>query len=153
MLAGFVGVVVPVLPATPFCVLAVLVWAVFAEASAGRWVVLGIAVALAVLGEVAKYLWPARRMVASGVPSRSVVLGAVGAVAGFFVVPVVGAPLGFVAGVWLAEAQRFQQYPRPFQAAWPSTQQALVAIGLSILVELMTVLLIAITWLVGLLVT
>ena len=52
-------------------------------------------------------------------------------VVGFFVVPVVGLFVGFVLGVYLAERRRVGG-----AAAWPSTKEALRAVGLSILIEL-----------------
>ena len=57
-----------------------------------------------------------------------------GAFAGFFVVPVVGLVLGFVAGVYAAERRRVG-----VEAAWPSTLAALRAVGLCILIELAAV--------------
>jgi uncharacterized protein len=51
------------------------------------------------------------------VPWTTVGLGSLLAVVGFVVVPVVGLPLGFVLGVYLAELARL----RDPGAAWPST--------------------------------
>jgi hypothetical protein len=62
---------------------------------------------------------------------------------GFFVIPVVGLPLGFVLGVYLAE--RLRQPGHRF--AWRSTGEAIKAVGLSILIELGAGLFIAGLWL------
>jgi hypothetical protein len=67
---------------------------------------------------------------------------------GFFVVPVVGLVLGFVLGIWLAERARLGA-----GRAWPSTKQALTAVGLSVLVELAAGLGIAVVWAFGLMLT
>jgi uncharacterized protein YqgC (DUF456 family) len=66
------------------------------------------------------------------VPNRSLVVGGVLGVVGFFVIPVIGLPLLFVLGVYLAEQLRLRDRRR----AWRSTQAALRATGVTILVEL-----------------
>ena len=73
--------------------------------------------------------------------------GALGVV-GFFVVPVIGAVLGFVLGVYLSELQRVGAGP-----AWPATKAALKAVGLSVLIELAAAVLAASVWAVGAVVT
>ncbi len=142
MLVGLLGVLVPVLPGLLLVWAAVLVWALV-ERTAAAWIVLAAASALAASGEVVKYLVPGRRMRAAGVPWSSLAAGGVLAIVGFFVVPVVGALLGFVAGVYLAERLRLGTHAE----AWPSTVHALKAVGLSILIELGAGLLIAGAWL------
>ena len=57
--------------------------------------------------------------------------GAVGAVIGFFVVPVVGALLGGPTGIFVAELARVRDPSR----AWASTLEALKGIGLGIVVQ------------------
>ena len=63
-------------------------------------------------------------------------------------VPVVGLFIGFVLGVYLSELQRVG--PR---MAWPSTKAALRAVGVSMLVELMSVLLATVVWIIGVIAT
>lgn len=143
---GIVGIVLPMLPGSILILGAVLVWAV-TEGTAGAWTVFALVTVLLVAGGIVKYLVPGRGLKASGVPTRTLVLGAVLGIVGFFVVPVVGLPLGFVGGVYLAELQRVGS-----PAAWPSTKAAVKAVGLSILVELVAALLAAGVWLTGALV-
>jgi uncharacterized protein YqgC (DUF456 family) len=142
ILIGLLGVLVPVLPGVLLCWAAVLVWAL-AERTAAAWVVLAVASALLALSQVVKYVVPGRRMRAAGVPGASLAAGGVLAIIGFFVVPVVGAFLGFVGGVYGAERLRLGTHG----AAWPSTMHALKAVGLSMLIELGAGLLIAGAWL------
>jgi Protein of unknown function (DUF456) len=59
-----------------------------------------------------------------------------------------GLVLGFVLGIWLAERIRLGP-----GRAWPSTKEALAAVGLSILVEFAAALTIAAIWALGLLAT
>jgi uncharacterized protein YqgC (DUF456 family) len=150
MVVGVVGVVVPILPGLFLCLAAVLAWAIFGDGSTtGRWVVFALCFLWVAAGSIVKYTWPGRRMKAVGVPTRTLVIGVLLGLVGMVVIPVVGLPIGFVGGVWLAEAQRHGG----FGAAWPSTVAALRAAGLSVLVELGAAFLVALTWVVGLLAT
>jgi uncharacterized protein YqgC (DUF456 family) len=142
ILVGLLGVLVPALPGVLLCWAAVLVWAL-AERTTPAWIVLGVASALLALSQVVKYLVPGRRMRAAGVPLASLAFGGVLAIVGFFVIPVVGAFLGFVGGIYGAERLRLGTHA----AAWQSTVHALKAVGLSMLIELGAGLLIAAAWL------
>lgn len=146
ILIGIAGVIVPVMPGLVLCWLGVLVWAIFADGGWARWLVLGVVTAIALVGVVAKYAWPGRNLKRSGVPNRTLLLGGVFAIVGFFVIPVVGLVIGFVLGVWLAEQARL----RDSQRAWASTKHALKAVGLSMLIELGAGLSIAVVWVAGL---
>jgi hypothetical protein len=143
---GVFGVLIPVLPGLLLCWGGVLLWALFGEAGAGRWVVLAAATVIAVAGVLVKYLWPGRNLKRTGVPNTSLMAGGLVGMVGFFVVPVVGLVLGFVLGVWLAERARLGDN----RLAWPSTRQALKAAGLAMLIELGSALTIAAVWVLGL---
>ncbi|MEV0271273.1 DUF456 domain-containing protein [Hamadaea sp. NPDC050747] len=145
ILVGTVGVVVPVVPGLILSWGAVLVWALFSDAGWGRWLVLFIATFVALAGTAAKYAWPGRRLKQSGVPNWSLIAGGLLGIVGFFVVPVVGLPLGFVLGILLAELARLKQ----MRAAWAATWHAVKAVGLSMLIELSAALGVAVVWVVG----
>lgn len=144
ILAGLIGIAVPVLPGLLVVWAAVLLWASVSQTAAG-WVVLGIATALALSGFLLQYLIPGRRLRRAGVTTSTTVAGAALAVVGFFVIPVVGGFLGFALGIYLAERVKLGAHP----AAWQTTRHALGAIGLSMGIELATGLAIASTWLIG----
>ena len=144
---GLVGVLVPVLPGSLLVGVAVLVWAA-EKAEATGWVVAVVALVLLAAGTVVKYLVPGRRLQRAGVPASTLVLGGVLGIVGFFVVPVIGLPLGFVLGVYVSEWRRLG--PRE---AWPATVHALKAVGLGILIELGFGILAAVTWAVGVVLT
>ncbi len=144
---GLVGVVVPVLPGSALILAAVVVWAA-ADGSTAAWLFASTAVVFLAVGTIVKYLVPGRRLKEAGVPMSSLAAGAVLGVVGFFVVPVVGLVLGFVLGVYLAEARRLGT-----DRAWPSTVLAVKAVGVSLLVELAAALLAAATWALGVLLT
>jgi len=140
---GLVGIVVPVLPGTVLIAVATAAWALSTGGAA--WAVFaGVAVVLAA-GQVAMYLVPGRRLTRAGVRRTTLLLGGVLGVVGFFVVPVVGLPLGFVLGVFLAELLQASRAPvsapggapgpAPARRAWSSTVVALKGVGLSVLIE------------------
>jgi uncharacterized protein len=145
--AGLIGTVLTVLPGLLLVVAGIAVWAVPRNDVVG-WTVLGAAVGIALLGSVAKYLLPGRALKAAGVPGRSLLAGAVLGIIGFFVIPVIGLFLGFVLGVYLAELSRLREHAR----AWPSTMEALRAVGWSILIELAAGLLATAVWITGMIV-
>jgi uncharacterized protein len=148
ILVGLVGIAVPILPGLLVVWGAVLLWAIEAQTAAG-WVVLGIATTFALTGFLLQYLLPGRRMAKAGVTTSSTLAGAGMAVVGFFVIPVVGAFLGFPLGIYLAERIKLGTHA----GAWSSTTQALRAIALSTGIELLTGLAIAGTWVVGVMTT
>ena len=147
ILVGLVGVLVPILPGLVLVLAAVLVWAVD-EGSGTGWAVFAVATAVLVVGTVVKYAVPNRRLKTSGIPSSTTWFGVALGIVGFFVIPVVGLFIGFVLGVYLAEHRRVGS-----AAAWPSTQQALKAVGVSILIELAAGILAALVWFIGVLAT
>lgn len=140
---GIVGIIVPVLPGTILVLGAILVWALEIATATG-WAVFAVCALLLVTGSVVKYLVPGRRLKSSGVPNRTLLIGALLAFVGFFVVPVVGMFIGFVLGIYVAERIRVGG-----AQAWPSTIHALKAVGVSILIELVAAFLAAVTWAVG----
>lgn len=138
---GIMGCVVPLLPGAYLVGGAIVVWAVL---TGGRqsWAVAAIAVAIIVVGQVLKYLLPGRRLSGSGVPRGVLVAGGLGALVGFFVIPLLGMIVGFVAGVFLAELWRLRD-PRQ---AWSTTLEAMKAVGWSVLIELVSAVLAASVW-------
>jgi len=126
---GLVGIVVPMLPGTLLILGTILVWAIVTADTVG-WVVFAVATTILVSGTVVKYALPGRRMKTNGVPTSTLLVGAVAGIVGFFVIPVVGLPVGFAAGVYAAEVQRVGR-----DLAWGSTVAALKAVGLSLLIE------------------
>jgi hypothetical protein len=140
---GIAGVVVPVLPGALLVWAAIAAWAL-AVASPTAFATLAAATVLIGGSQVMKLLVPGRRLVNAGVPRRSILAGMALAAVGFFVIPVVGAFVGFPLGVYLAERRRLGRHT----SARDSTQAALRAIGLSILIELGATTLAAGVWLV-----
>lgn len=144
ILVGVVGVVIPAVPGVLLVWGAVLVWTLASDGD-GRWVVFGLVSVVAAISQVLKYLIPGRKMQAAGIPTRTLLLGAVLGVIGFFVVPVLGALIGFVLGVYLAERARLGSH----DLAWPSTKEALRGALLSMAIEFASASICAGIWLAG----
>jgi uncharacterized protein YqgC (DUF456 family) len=140
---GLVGVVVPLLPGALLVWSAIVVWG-FSVGTGTGWAVVGVATAVIVAGQIVKYTVPGRQLRTDGVPNRSLIVGGMVAIVGFFVVPVVGVFIGFVLGIYASEVQRIGA-----RMAWPSTQAALRAVGVSMLIELTSALLAAVVWIIG----
>lgn len=145
---GLIGILVPLVPGSILVLAAIAVWA-FVEGTTVAWVTLGVATAILATALLVKYLWPMKRMRSADVGTWSLLAGGALGIVGFFVVPVLGLLLGFVAGVFLAElASR-----RNSRLAWASTGHAIKGVALSVGVELAGALLAAMVWVVGVLVS
>jgi uncharacterized protein len=144
---GIVGTIIPMLPGVLLCWLSVLVWVLFAAEGGQRWVVLGIATVVGLIGLVAQYALPGKRLKQAGVPTRTLMVGGLLGIIGFCVIPVLGLPIGFVVGVWLAEQVRLHEAG----PAWASTKHALKAAGLYMLIEIASAITIGAVWLGGVL--
>jgi uncharacterized protein len=131
MAVGLVGVVIPVLPGLLLVAAAGLVWAIMADGFA-PWAVFAAMMLMLVVGTVAKYVLPGRSLKQAGAPASTLILGGIGAIAGFFLIPVVGLPLGAILGIYLGELRRLSDG----RAAWRSTVTTAKAIGVGILIEL-----------------
>jgi uncharacterized protein len=141
---GIVGIVVPLLPGTLLVLAAIAVWAVVENNMTG-WVTFGVVAALLGASTLIKYTWPVQRMRAADVRTLSLFAGAVLGISGFFVIPVLGLVIGFVAGIYLAElANRRDQ-----RLAWTSTKHALKGVALSVGIELAGALLATVAWVCG----
>lgn len=141
---GLIGILVPFLPGTLLLYAAIAVWAVMEKTTVG-WVVLAVVTALLSAATAIKYLWPVKRMRAADVSGTTLAAGAAAGLLGFFVIPVVGLLVGFVAGVFVAEM--ITRHDR--RRAWASTVHAVKGVALSVGVELSAGLLAAVAWIVG----
>jgi uncharacterized protein len=144
---GLVGIVVPVLPGTVLIAVATLVWALIEGGSA--WYFFAGSTVLLGAGQAAMYLVPGRRMTRAGIRKLTLLAGGVLGVVGFFVIPVLGLPIGFVLGVFLAELAGAREATDRVRAAWRSTVVALKGVGLSVAIEASAAMLATVVWVVG----
>jgi uncharacterized protein len=144
MAIGVAGTVVPFVPGLAFVWLAALGYGLAAGFGAVGWAAFVTITALAVAGVAAGVALPHRAARGRGATSLSIGLGAATAVIGFFVVPVIGLPLGGVLGIFVGETLR----TRDAGAAWHTTAATLKGFGVASLAQLAIGLVIVIVWLV-----
>ena len=135
------GIVVPVLPGTFLALGALLGWALL-TGGAIAWGSFAVMVVVIGAGQLLKYLLPHKSLTAAGVPGRSILVGGVAAIVGFFVIPVVGLVVGFIGGVYVAEHMRLREWTLARESTWA----AMKATGFSILIELGALLIAASVW-------
>lgn len=148
LVVGTIGIVVPVLPGLLLVLGAVLLWAI-GTGGTTAWIIFGIAAVVWVVGVVAQFLIPGRKLKTQGIGLGTLTLAVIAAIIGFFVFPVIGAFVGFVLAIYLVEMTR----SRDSSAAWTRTKQALRAILHSMGIELITAFAIAVLFVVGVLIT
>src|SRR4051794_10633262 len=107
--------VVPVMPGTVLVAAALVGWAWYVAEPRG-WALAAAGLVVLAAGAGLKYLLAGRHLRGHGVPSSTIVVGGLLGIIGFFVVPVVGLPLGFLLGTYLAELRRVG-----YADAWPAT--------------------------------
>jgi uncharacterized protein len=149
MAVGLVGTIVPIVPGL------VLIWAGalgfgIAEGFDGPGALLfGSITVVGLLGEVAGVVLPRRAAGAAGAGRWSLLLGVAAALAGFFLVPVVGLPLGGALGIYVGEHLR----TRDPHTAWRATTATLKGFGLAALAQFATGLAMVVLWLVWVIAT
>jgi uncharacterized protein YqgC (DUF456 family) len=142
IIVGLLGIVIPVLPGAILVLGAILVWALVEQTAVG-WIVLGIAGAAILVTQVLKFVLPERHLRGQGVPWTTSLVGALVGIVGFFVLPIIGFPLGYVLGIFVVELAR----QRAAGPAWSATKAALKAAGMSAVIELAGALVAAYAWL------
>jgi uncharacterized protein YqgC (DUF456 family) len=149
MAVGLVGTIVPVVPGLA------LIWAGalgfgIAEGFDGPGALLfGTITIVGLAGEVAGVVLPKRSAGRAGAGRWSLCLGAAAALAGFFLVPVVGLPLGGALGIYVGEHLR----TRDATTAWRATVATLKGFGLAALAQFGTGLAMVVLWLMWVVVT
>lgn len=148
ILVGIVGIVIPVIPGLLLAVLGVLLWA-YETGGGTAWTFFGVCLAIYLAGVATQFLVPGKRLREQGVKTSTLLLAVLLGIVGMFVIPVVGFFAGFVLGIFLIEQSR----SRDRAQAWTRTKHALKAILMSMGIELCAGVLIAATWVIGVLAT
>jgi uncharacterized protein len=143
MAVGLAGTLVPGLPGLLVIFAAALVYGFVDGFGTVGTAAIVVMVPLLVAGSLASYVLPHRAGVAAGVGRTSLRLGLAGAVVGFFVIPVLGLPIGAVLGVLLGEWRRVGDGAQ----AWATTRRVVVGFGAGALAEIGCGLLMILTWL------
>ena len=142
MAVGLIGTVVPVIPGLLLIWGAGLVYGIGAGFDTLGIVVFAVMTLLLGVGMAMSYVLPKRAGERGGAAKSSVRLGMVGAVVGFFVIPVLGLPIGGTLGVLVGEYSRLGQWP----AAWATTRKVLAGFGLAVLAEFTAGVLMVASW-------
>ncbi|MEU1305892.1 DUF456 domain-containing protein [Streptomyces shenzhenensis] len=142
MALGLCGVLVPGVPGSWLVWAAVLWWAL-QDPQPVAWGVLVGATVVLFLSQVVRWALPPRRLRARGATPQTEAYAGMGAFLGFFLLPVVGAIPGFLAGIYLHERLRLGRHGEAVAAL----RTAMRSGGSSVLTELFTCLLIMGAWL------
>jgi uncharacterized protein len=148
MAVGLIGILLPVVPGTSLILGAGLVYGALEGFGAAGRIAASLMALLLAAGATAKYFLAQRGARARGAPATSLAAGAAAGIVGFFVLPVIGLPVGAAAGVLAAEFVRTRSLP----AAWRSTTGVIAGIGLGTLVELAAGVVMVLCWAVWVLV-
>ncbi len=129
---ALVGTVVPAFPGLVVAWVALLVYGAIVGYDTTGIIIMS-AVTLLTLGAyILMIRIPQKQVEKRGASRMSTLFGGLGAIVGFFAIPVVGFIVGGIAGVFGAEFYR----TRNRSLAWTSTKGVLVGFGLSTLVQL-----------------
>lgn len=142
MAVGVAGTVVPLVPGLGLVVAAAVGYGLAEGFGTVGVVAMVVIVALAATGTVAGVVLPGRAASHTGASRTSVALGALAAVLGFFVIPVLGLPLGGAAGIYVGERLRTGDG----DLAWRTTKATLRAFGLAALVQVTAGIAMVLTW-------
>lgn len=149
MAVGAVGTLVPLVPGLGLAWAAALVYGLVEGFGATGVTAMVVITALTAGGTAAGWVVPAKVAGKAGAGKLSIWLGIVGAVVGFFAIPVVGLVVGGVAGVYLGEWQRTGDGGM----AWRATRATLTGFGVAAILQFAAAILIAVTWAVWVLVS
>lgn len=133
MLIGMAGIVIPVLPGLLLVWMATVGTLLVQGMDPVGWTMAVVLTALFAAGTAATILLPARQGRRGGAPPATFALAGVGAVVGFFVIPVLGLLVGTLLGLFLGERLRL----RDNRDAVAATGRVLRAYGMGVLVEAM----------------
>jgi uncharacterized protein YqgC (DUF456 family) len=148
MAVGLAGVIVPFMPGLPIIWGAALLYGIIGSfGGVGVTAMIAITV-LAGIGMAATIVLPERAGSAAGASRSTLLFAGLMGLVGFFVIPVIGFPLGGCAGVLVAQYRETGDW----DSATRSTVAVLKGFGAGILAELGTGLLMVLVWLVWVLV-
>ena len=132
MVIGVAGTLLPILPGIWLIWAAAVVYGLFEGFGIGGWIAMVVITALAVAGTVSAFYLPQRSATLVGVPWWGQVIALGFAVAGFFLVPVVGAPLGFATGILVTTTVRERHFSGALDATWVILKSMLLVSGIQL---------------------
>ncbi|MFI6348377.1 DUF456 domain-containing protein [Streptomyces sp. NPDC050560] len=142
LLLGLTGVLVPGVPGA-WLVWAAVAWWALQEPRGVAWGLLGGATVLLLAAQAVRWQLPSRRLRDGALDRRLSVSAGLGTLVGFCVPPLVGAPFGFMGGIYVAERLRLGGHGQAVAAV----RAAMRAGGWGVFAELFSCLLVAAAWL------
>ncbi|TVR35541.1 MAG: DUF456 domain-containing protein [Nitriliruptor sp.] len=142
MLIGMIGILVPVLPGLLLVWIATVGTVLVQGTDLAGWTVALLLTCLFAAGTAATILLPAREGRQGGAPTSTFVLAGVGAVVGFFVLPVLGIIVGALFGLFVGERRRLGDN----REAVAATGRVLRAYGIGVLLEALIGVTMIMTW-------
>ena len=142
MLIGLLGVVLPFFPGLHIVWAAALVYGSIEGFDGPGVVAFAVISLLLVAGMGLGFVLPHRRVSSAGASRGTVLAGLVCGIVGFFVIPIVGLPVGAILGVLAAEKARTGDWA----TAWTATKALIVGFGLGVLVQLGAGLAMVVCW-------
>ncbi|MGO3506337.1 hypothetical protein FM103_00360 [Corynebacterium xerosis] len=143
-IVGLTGIVVPVLPGTITIAIATLIWAIVIGGWPA-WIVFAIVLVLSAIGMTTSYVLTGRKLHAAEVPMWPIYVGIAAGIVGFFVIPLLGLPIGFVLGLCISEAVRQKDLSKGLGSAWIAVK----ALGVGIMIEFSLAMLSTIVFAIG----
>ena len=137
---GVAGTLLPFVPGLGLIWVAAVIYGLAEGFGVGGWVAMAIISGLLVVGIGAGIRIPQRAAAFGGIPFRGQLWALALAVVGFFVIPVVGAAVGFVSGIYLVARQQDRQ------RAWGITRSTVRALVMAAGFQFLTALAMAATW-------
>ena len=141
MVVGLAGTVLPILPGLWLIWAAALVYTILESWDLDGLVFMAVLTALAAAGAIVGVVLPQRQASSFGVPWWGQVIAAACAVVGMFIVPVVGAVVGFVVGIFLVTVALTREFRGSVEASWATIRGMLYASGAQFVIGLLMVVL------------
>jgi hypothetical protein len=132
MAIGLAGVVLPFMPGLPIIWAGALLYGITTAFGSVGWAAMIAITLLAVIGMAAAFVLPDRAGAAAGASRTTRLFAGLLGLIGFFVVPVIGFPLGACLGVLLAQYRRTADWDGAVQ----STVAVLKGFGVGLLAEM-----------------
>jgi hypothetical protein len=142
MAVGLAGVVLPFMPGLPIIWGGALLYGITTTFGSVGWAAMIAITLLGVIGVAAAFVLPDRAGAAAGASRSTRLLAGLLGIVGFFVVPVIGFPLGACLGVLLAQYRQTDDW----DGAVRSTVAVLKGFGVGMLAELGAGLAMVLVW-------
>ena len=147
MAVGILGTIVPPLPGIALTWISLFIWTIFDGGGTTRWIIFMLATGLFLGSLATKAAVPV--VTGAKIGKDNILVSLLMGIIGFFVIPVVGLPIGYALGVFITESGR----ERNVALAWQRTVNTLKAFGFATLTQLACAMGISILWLTGLILT